>query len=289
MLVLPLLFACSDAPQGQWARGPRVSTAPPPQQQAAVSTGALAGRPDRQQSPEPSPPVYTFKVRKSFPHDPAAFTQGLVLYDGALFESTGLYGASSLRKVDLQTGRVLRKIDVPAEYFAEGMTIFQGKIFQLTWKAHKGFTYDPKSFEKTGEFAYEGEGWGLTHDDRFLIMSDGTNQIRFLDPSNFEVVRTIKVFDAARPLMELNELEYIKGEIYANVWQTDRIARIAPASGEVREWIDLHGLLEIKDNSQPVDVLNGIAYDEATDRLFVTGKLWPKLFEIQLKKKGSSQ
>jgi glutamine cyclotransferase len=269
MLVLPLLFACSSAPQGQWAR---------PQSESAE-------QPDRQTSQGLPPPVYTFKVRKSFPHDPTAFTQGLVFQDGALFESTGLYGASSLRKVDLETGRVLKKIEVPAEYFAEGMTIFQGKIFQLTWKAHKGFTYDLKSFEKTGEFAYEGEGWGLTHDDQFLIMSDGTNQLRFLDPSSFKVVRTIKVFDAARPLMELNELEYIKGEIYANIWQTNRIARIAPASGEVLGWIDLDGLLKIEDNSQPVDVLNGIAYDEASDRLFVTGKLWPKLFEIQLKKK----
>jgi glutamine cyclotransferase len=283
MLVLPLLFACSDAPQGQWARSHSASATPAPQ--SATSTGESAEQSGRNVSQGLPPPVYTFKIRKSFPHDPAAFTQGLVLQDGALFESTGLYGSSSLRKVDLQTGRVLRKIDVPAQYFAEGMTIFQGKIFQLTWKAHKGFTYDPESFEKTGEFPYEGEGWGLTHDDQFLIMSDGTNQIRFLDPSNFKVVRTIKVFDAARPLMEINELEYIKGEIYANIWQTNRIARIAPASGEVLEWIDLDGLLQIKDNSQPVDVLNGIAYDEAKDRLFVTGKLWPKLFEIQLKKK----
>ena len=165
------------------------------------------------------------------------------------------------------------------------MTIFEGKIFQLTWEAQKGFTYDINSFKKTGEFAYEGEGWGLTHDQQFLIMSDGTNAIRFLDPNSFKVVRTIKVFDAARPLMELNELEYIKGEIYANIWQTNRIARIAPASGEVLEWIDLDGLLKIEDNSKPVDVLNGIAYDEAHDRLFVTGKLWPKLFEIQLKRR----
>jgi glutamine cyclotransferase len=253
-LVLLLLLACSSsAPQAGQHAGP--------------------------------PPVYTYEVRDSYPHDPAAFTQGLVIQDGALFESTGLHNSSSLRKVDLRTGRVLKRVDVPSEYFAEGMTIFRGKIFQLTWQTHKGFVYDPDSFEKTGEFAYEGEGWGLTHDEQFLIMSDGTNSLRFLDPSSFQVVRTIKVFDGARPLTQLNELEYIKGEIYANIWQTDRIARIAPASGEVLGWIDLTGLLKIKNDSEPVNVLNGIAYDEAQDRLFVTGKLWPKLFEIKLKRK----
>jgi glutamine cyclotransferase len=257
-LVLPLLIACSSlTPQAERA-GP--------------------------------PPVYTYEVRDSYPHDPTAFTQGLVIQDGALFESTGLHNSSSLRKVDLRTGRVLKKVDVPAEFFAEGMTIFRGKIFQLTWQSPKGFVYDLNSFEKTGEFAYEGEGWGLTHDDQFLILSDGTNAIRFLDPSNYAVVKTIKVFDGARPLTQLNELEYIKGEIYANIWQTDRIARIAPASGEVTGWIDLTGLLKIKNDSEPpVDVLNGIAYDEAQDRLFVTGKLWPKIFEIKLKLKNSGQ
>jgi glutamine cyclotransferase len=289
MLVLPLLFACSTDQRAQ-----RLATQHANHASHAINSPLPAINNGDKASPTqdgaplvPTPPVYSFEVRRSFPHDHAAFTQGLVLYDGALFESTGLYGSSSLRKVDLKTGRVLKKIDVPAEYFAEGMTIFRGKIFQLTWKAHKGFTYDPESFQKSGEFAYEGEGWGLTHDDQFLIMSDGTNQLRFLDPSDFKVARTINVLDDGRPLMELNELEYVKGEIYANVWQTDRIARINPQTGEIKGWINLAGLLKIKDQNDPVDVLNGIAYDQERDRLYVTGKLWPTLFEIKLKTKGS--
>jgi glutamine cyclotransferase len=281
VLVLSLLPACNSAPQTLRVE-PQPASATP---QAAVSEGLKAEQAKAVVPLAQPPPVYSFEVRKSFPHDRAAFTQGLVLYDGSLFESTGLYGSSSLRKVDLKSGRVLKKKDVPSEYFAEGMTIFRGKIFQLTWKAQKGFTYDPASFEKSGEFAYEGEGWGLTHDEQFLIMSDGTNQLRFLDPSDFHVSRTIKVMDGGRPLMELNELEYIKGEIYANVWQTDRIARINPRSGEILGWINLTGLLNQRGDGAPVDVLNGIAYDEARDRLYVTGKLWPKLFEIRLKKK----
>lgn len=281
-LVLLLLVACSAATQSQGgAPGPGKSAPPPPEN----SSGQMAGPSGVNMPPALQLPVYTFEVHKSYPHDPGAFTQGLVLQDGALFESTGLYGSSSLRQVDLKTGRVLKKISVPREYFAEGMTLFRDKIFQLTWQAHKGFTYDPVSFEKLGEFAYEGEGWGLTHDDQFLIMSDGTNRIRFLDPSSFRVVRSIEVHDGPRPLLELNELEYVKGSILANVWQTDRIARIDPRTGQVTGWIDLTGLLQLKDSSQPIDVLNGIAYDEAHDRLFVTGKLWPRLFEIKLKTK----
>ena len=163
-------------------------------------------------------PIYTFKVINSWPHDPGAFTQGLAFYEGDLFESTGLHGRSSLRKVDLRTGTVLKKVDVPGEYFAEGMTIFQGKIFHLTWKSHKCFVYDLDSFKLEGWLAYEGEGWGLTHDNQYLIMSDGTSRIRFVDPASFKVVRTISVFDDGRPLTDLNELEYIKDEIYANVW-----------------------------------------------------------------------
>lgn len=244
---------------------------------------------DRQKQIEPAAsdevPVYTFKVINSWKHDSRAFTQGLVFYDGLLYESTGLYGQSSLRKVELRTGKVLKKVNVPGIYFAEGMTIFQGKIFQLTWKAHKGFIYDPDSFKQTGEFAYEGEGWGLTHDEQFLIMSDGTNRLRFLNPATFKVERTISVFDNDAPLAELNELEYVKGEIYANIWQTDRIVRLDPQSGKILGWVDLRGLLPVKDNDKPVDVLNGIAYDAAQDRLFVTGKLWPRLYEIRLQRK----
>ncbi|HYY57316.1 MAG TPA: glutaminyl-peptide cyclotransferase [Pyrinomonadaceae bacterium] len=230
-------------------------------------------------------PVYTFQVTGSWPHDAAAFTQGLEIHHGLLYESTGGYGSSSLRQVELQTGRVLRKVDVPSQYFAEGITIFQGRIYQLTWQSHKGFIYDLDSFERMGEFAYEGEGWGLTHDDRSLIMSDGTNRIRFLSPVNYAVERSIKVYDRDRPLMKLNELEYIKGEIYANIWKADWIVRLDPENGKILGWIDLKGLLPASERSAETDVLNGIAYDASNERLFVTGKLWPKLFQIGLKKR----
>jgi glutamine cyclotransferase len=231
-------------------------------------------------------PEYSFEIVNTLPHDVKAFTQGLVFYDNALFESTGQYGESSLRRIDLRTGRVLKKTDMPAQYFAEGIALLGGKVFQLTWTTHKGFIYDPKTFQKEGEFTYGGEGWGLTTDGESLIMSDGTNQIRFLNPSSYEVKRTIEIFDNNQPLRELNELEYVKGEIYANIWHSDRIARIDPQTGKVLAWIDLKGLLAPTERSDPEAVLNGIAYDEAGDRIFVTGKLWPKLFEIRLRKKS---
>ncbi len=230
-------------------------------------------------------PIYTFQVLNAWPHDTAAFTQGLEIHQGSLYESTGQHGSSSLRQVELQTGRVLRKVDVPRQYFAEGLTVFQGKIFQLTWQSHKGFVYDLKSFELLGEFGCESEGWGLTHDERHLIMSDGTNQIRFLNPVNYQVEKSIKVYDGDHPLMKLNELEYINGEIYANIWETDWIVRLDPGTGKILGWIDLKNLLPASDRSATTNVLNGIAYDETSDRLFVTGKLWPKLFEIRLKKR----
>ena len=230
-------------------------------------------------------PVYTYEVVNTYPHDPAAFTQGLVFDGGALLESTGLEGHSTLRRVELQTGRVLQKVDVPRFFFAEGMTLFGGKIYQLTWKGEKGFIYDPQTFQKTGEFTYTGEGWGLTHDADSLILSDGTNQIRFLDPSTYKVKRTISVFDQGQPLKEINELEYVKGEIFANVWHDDRIVRIDPQTGRINGWVDLSGLLKPGEVTDEEAVLNGIAYDERGDRLFVTGKLWPKLFEIRLKQK----
>jgi glutamine cyclotransferase len=230
-------------------------------------------------------PTYTFEVVNSWPHDCKAFTQGLVFYQQLFLESTGQYGESSLRRVEPTTGKVLKKVKVSREYFAEGIAIFQGRIFQLTWQSHKGFIYDAGDLKPVGEFSYEGEGWGLTHDDRSLIMSDGTNQIRFLDPVSLKTERTISVFNNNHPLMQLNELEYIKGEIYANIWHTDRIVRIDPATGNILGWIDLTGLLSAVGDCHQPDVLNGIAYDEATDRLFVTGKLWPKVFEIRLKRK----
>ncbi len=231
-------------------------------------------------------PVYTYEVVNTWPHDPTAFTQGLVYYQGSIYESTGHYGSSTLRRVDLRKGEISKKVEVSPKCFAEGMTIFQGKIYQLTWTDHKGFIYDLKNLKLEREFAYEGEGWGLTHDGHSLIMSDGSNQIRFLDATSFKTIRTINVIDGDEPLTKLNELEYIKGEIYANIWKSDKIVRIDPQTGSILGWIDLAGLLPASEHVNPSeDVLNGIAYDEKDDRLFVTGKRWPKLFEIRLKNK----
>jgi glutamine cyclotransferase len=231
----------------------------------------------------PAVPVCAFEVVNEFPHDPDAYTQGLVFHEGRLYESTGLNGRSSLREVELETGAVLRRVDVAAEHFAEGMTILDDKVYQLTWQSRKGFVYDLERFELQAEFAYDGEGWGLTHDGQQLIMSDGSARIRFLEPRSFAVVRTIDVFADGQPLQGLNELEYIEGEIYANVLPNDQIARIDPQSGHVLAWVDLTGLLRPGNRTPPPEVLNGIAHDAATDRLFVTGKFWPYLYEIRLK------
>ena len=230
-------------------------------------------------------PVYTYDVINTFPHDRNAFTQGLVFQQGTFYESTGLNGASSLRLVDPLSGTVLKKVDVASQFFAEGMTIYNNKIYQLTWLSHKGFIYDLNSFEKIGEFSYDGEGWGLTNNEKFLIMSDGTNVIRFLDPDTLQTKKTISVFSNGQPLMRINELEFINGEIFANIWQTDMVVRINPRNGKILGWIDLSGLLSPEDRDGHVDVLNGIAYDQASERLFFTGKLWTKIFEIKLKKK----
>jgi glutamine cyclotransferase len=227
-------------------------------------------------------PVYTYNVVNTYPHDRNAFTEGLVFEDGFLYEGTGHYGNSSLRKVELETGDILQIRELPAQFFGEGITICGNEIIQLTWQSHIGFVYDKDSFELLQEFNYSTEGWGITYDGTRLIMSDGTSTLHFLDPQSFVEIGQLEVFDDNGPVTRLNELEYIKGEIYANVWQTDRIAIIAPETGRVTGWIDLGGLLTAEDRSEPVDVLNGIAYDAATDRLFVTGKLWPKLFEIEL-------
>ena len=232
-------------------------------------------------TPQPVP-VYTYTVVNTYPHDRAAFTEGLVIENGVLYEGTGLNGQSSLRRVDLATGQVLQSQALSPEYFGEGVTVWDDQIIQLTWQSHVGFVYDKTSFKLLKTFNYPTEGWGLTHDDRRLIMSDGTPTLHFLDPDTLKEIGQITVTDNGQPVLNLNELEYVRGEILANVWQTNRIARIAPETGRVTGWIDLTGLLSPQYRQQPVDVLNGIAYDAEHDRLFVTGKLWPKLFEITL-------
>ncbi len=237
-----------------------------------------------QATPTPTPArvaYYTYEAIAEYPHDPDAFTQGLTIGDGRLYESTGLYGNSTLRQVDLETGAVEQVVHLPRDYFGEGMTIYGETIVQLTWRENIGFVYDLESFRRVDEFSYDTEGWGLTYDGSNLIMSDGTSRLYFLDPTEFEVLRTIEVKDGVEPVVRLNELEYIGNEVYANVWQTDRIARIDPETGQVTGWVDLTGLLSPEDASR-ADCLNGIAYDSAANRLYVTGKLWPSLFQIEL-------
>jgi len=227
-------------------------------------------------------PVYSYNVVNTYPHDRSAFTQGLVFEDGVLYEGTGLNGRSTLRRVELETGEVLQIHELPAQFFGEGVTVYGNDIIQLTWQSHVGFVYDRDSFELLQEFNYSTQGWGITHDGERLIMSDGTATLYFLDPETFEEIGRVGVYDNDGSVNRLNELEYVQGEIYANVWQTNRIARIDPQMGQVVGWIELKGLLTPEDRSEPVDVLNGIAYDAENARLFVTGKLWPKLFEIEL-------
>jgi len=246
----------------------------------------LAGKsdpsgPDAAMEGEPVP-LYTYKIIHRYPHDPGAFTQGLEYEDGFLYESTGLYRYSTLRKVDLETGEVVKILRLPDEYFGEGITIFNGQIYQLTWLSKRGFVYDLGTFALRREFQYPTEGWGITHDGQRLIMSDGSSTLYFRDPETFEETGRVTVRDATSPIARLNELEYVRGEIFANIWETDFIIRISPENGKVTGWIDLNGLLPPEDLDDTVDVLNGIAYDEANGRLFVTGKFWPALFEIEL-------
>ncbi|HKC72272.1 MAG TPA: glutaminyl-peptide cyclotransferase [Terriglobales bacterium] len=234
-------------------------------------------------APPGSPAPDGYRIVRVYPHDPNAFTQGLVYVDGHLYESTGLNGRSSLRMVELQTGQVLQHHELPAEYFGEGLTYWGASLVQLTWKAGTALVYDRFSFALQRTLHYAGEGWGLTQDGKSLILSDGSPVLRFLDPRTFREIRRLAVVDKnGHPVPDLNELEYIRGEIYANVWHTDRIARISPRSGRVLGWIDLSGLMDKSQLSDPDAVLNGIAYDSRLDRLFVTGKLWPKLFEIKV-------
>lgn len=229
------------------------------------------------------PAVLEYDVVRSYPHDRTAFTQGLVFRDGFLYESTGLNGRSSLRKVVLDSGEVVQRETVPMEYFAEGLTDWKDRLVQITWQSARGLVYDLKTFRHTGSFTYAGEGWGITQDGRRLIMSDGTATLRFLDPDSYAETGKLEVTYQGKPLASLNELEFVRGRIFANVWQSNSIVVIDPKDGRVTAQIDLPNLLSPEDRSGGVDVLNGIAYDARHDRLFVTGKMWPKLFEIRLK------
>jgi glutaminyl-peptide cyclotransferase len=286
ILTIALLLGC--APSAATAT-PAVNTAP-----AAASTPTTPATPTTAATPTTTiaetpqataagaTPVYGYHVLNVYPHDPGAFTQGLVYYEGVLYEGTGLWGSSSLRKVALETGEVLQIHNLASEYFGEGIALVGDRIWQLTWQAQTAFLYDRETFQQLDTVSYPTQGWGLTYDGTRLIMSDGTANLYFRDPETFQLLGQVEVHDDQGPVVMLNELEYIDGQVYANIWQTDRIAIIDPDSGQVSAWIDLAGLLQPEDYEQPVDVLNGIAYDAANDRLFVTGKLWPKLFEIEL-------
>jgi glutamine cyclotransferase len=240
----------------------------------AISSTKAAGNPQ-------AIPVLGVEVIKSYPHDPHAFTQGLEYYDGYLYESTGRSGQSSLRRSVLETGAILKSVSLPSQYFGEGLTIYRGKIYQLTWLSKIGFIYDVRTFRQVGEFHYESEGWGLTHDEASLILSDGSNKLQFIDPASFKVTRLLEVYAGNEAVTNLNELEYINDEILANVWHSSRIARIDPRSGQVLAWIDLSSVVK-RTNHEPEEVLNGIAYDAKRRRLFVTGKDWAEILEIKI-------
>jgi glutaminyl-peptide cyclotransferase len=256
------------------------------QQPAAQTTDGrlqLKGKPASVTVAQPGPiPVLIATVVKAYPHDPHGFTQGLEFFDGYLYESTGRQRQSTLRRVVIETGKVVQSVRLPDESFGEGLTIFHGKIYQLTWLDKTGFIYDLRTFRKLRKFSYNTEGWGLTHDDASLILSDGTNRLQYIDPNSFEVTKTLEVFAGPSAVTNLNELEFIRGEIWANIWHSDRIARIDPKSGRVTAWIDLTAIAERETHEQE-DVLNGIAWDPGRQRLFVTGKDWSKLYEIVVK------
>ncbi len=268
------------------------STMPPHQQRisrswrfaalALLAVGVIGFTAAAQFKREPKGAVAGFRVVAEYPHDATAFTQGLVFTDDRLYEGTGKKGESSLRRIELASGRIEQLVPLDSALFGEGITILDGKLYQLTWQNRLGIVYDPQTFNRISTFRYTGEGWGLTHDGKRLILSDGTSTLRFLDPKTFDVVKRVKVRAANGPLEKLNELEYRKGEVLANVWYSDRIARISPESGEVLGWIDLTNLYPARQRSSREDVLNGIAYDETKDRLLVTGKNWPKIYEIEI-------
>ena len=227
-------------------------------------------------------PKYTFAIIRVFPHDTSAYTQGLAYRDGFLYEGTGRNGQSSLRKVRLETGEVIQRLDLASEYFGEGITLVKDKVVQITWKSGVGFVYDLNNFQLLRKFSYSGEGWGLTANGHQLFMSDGTSEIRVFDAETFREIRRFKVHDGPTPVDQLNELEFVEGQIFANVWHSNLVAKISPQTGEVVGWIDLGGILSPVYRLEPEAVLNGIAYDPLRKRLFVTGKLWPSIFEIRL-------
>ena len=281
MLLLLFMTACTvaEAPPTSSPTATIAATAtpsPPPQPTATVQTAV---------SPQ-HPIQYSYTIVNSYPHDAGAFTQGLVWHDGLLYESTGMHGESDVRRVLLESGEVMEEVPIDDLYFGEGITIFDDRVYELTWQAQTGFVYDADTLDLRGSFTYPTEGWGITHDGEQLIMSDGTDTIYFWDAETLTENGRIHVHDGDLPIIRLNELEYIDGEIYANIWQTDFIARIDPETGAVTGWIDLSGLLTAEEQaglSNPSNaVLNGIAYDAENGRLFVTGKLWPTLFEIEL-------
>ncbi len=246
---------------------------------AVLSCGASG----QQAAGQRAAPSQGFTVVQSYPHDPAAFTQGLVFADGEFYESTGLYGESSLRRVEIASGKVLQSRPIDKQYFAEGLALVGDALLQLTWQHQLGFVYDRKTMAPRATFKYKTEGWGLAYDVKGgLVLSDGSETLFFLDPKTYSVIRTVRVTDAGRPVRQLNELEWIEGEIWANVWQTDRIVRIAPASGSVNAWVDFTSLWPRARRTPPADEFNGIAYDPAGKRIFVTGKKWPKVYEVKI-------
>ena len=292
-LLLVALAACQGAAGDvPTAAAPTSTTAPlqtipPPTAAASATSAPSATIPAATAAPTlaadlPTTAQYSYRVLNAYDHDPLAFTQGLVYLDGVLYEGTGLNGRSSLRRVDLETGEVLQMIELEDQYFGEGIVIWEDRIIQLTWQNNQGFVYDRESFALLDSFTYPTEGWGITHDGQQLIMSDGTPNLYFLDPETLERTRQLPVTANGEPVYQLNELEYIDGLVYANIWQTDRIVQIDPATGEVVAVIDMTGLFPPDQRSDPQAVLNGIAYDVDNDRLYVTGKLWPSLYWIEL-------
>jgi glutamine cyclotransferase len=253
----------------------------PTESPSEIPTDSPSPVPTPSDTPTPTPTLYTYQVINAFLHDQNAFTEGLVYDNGTLYEGTGLYGNSTLRRVNLDDGTVLQLRSLPKAYFGEGITVFNNKIIQLTWQEHIGFVYDENTFALQRNFTYTTQGWGLTNNGTQLIMSDGTANLYFLNPQTYQKTGQIQVHDGANPILNLNELEYINGSVYANVWQTNKIAIINPQTGQVQGWIDLTGIGNIV-NTDPNAVLNGIAYDAKNDRLFVTGKMWPNLFEIKI-------